>query len=174
LNCNGFYNISATILVIIASIAPWASISIDPSIFAGDFVPLSYVTISILLSSILMPLYVTCILASLQFAGIAFVFMASPAIASFNWFSFLAFVFLTSIFSILANSIIQRDMKQISHQAYQLALNKSLLREQSVRDYLTNLFNRRYLEDTLEREIQRAMRNQRPLSVIMLDIDNFK
>ena len=48
------------------------------------------------------------------------------------------------------------------------------LHEQSIRDPLTDLFNRRYLEETLEREIQRAARLQRSVAVIMLDIDHFK
>lgn len=48
------------------------------------------------------------------------------------------------------------------------------LREQSVRDPLTGLFNRRYLEETLERELNRAERRSHPLGVIMIDIDRFK
>ncbi|MFZ6027982.1 MAG: sensor domain-containing diguanylate cyclase [Chloroflexota bacterium] len=49
-----------------------------------------------------------------------------------------------------------------------------ILRSQAVRDPLTGLFNRRYMEETLEREIRRAIRYDRPLGVIMLDIDYFK
>lgn len=48
------------------------------------------------------------------------------------------------------------------------------LRQQALRDPLTTLFNRRYLEESLEREIRRAIRNRRPLGVIMLDLDHFK
>jgi len=48
------------------------------------------------------------------------------------------------------------------------------LRIQSIRDGLTGLFNRRYLDETLPREIHRAERNQRPISVLMFDIDSFK
>jgi diguanylate cyclase (GGDEF)-like protein/PAS domain S-box-containing protein len=48
------------------------------------------------------------------------------------------------------------------------------LRTQSVRDHLTSLFNRRYMEETLERELRRAQRNGVPLSVIMVDVDHFK
>lgn len=48
------------------------------------------------------------------------------------------------------------------------------LRQQSIRDPLTGLFNRRYLEATLTREAHRATRRQRPLGIIMLDIDHFK
>lgn len=48
------------------------------------------------------------------------------------------------------------------------------LREQSIRDPLTKVFNRRYLELTLERELKRAERKSEPLSVLVLDIDHFK
>lgn len=54
-----------------------------------------------------------------------------------------------------------------------LKLRTSLL-HQSIRDPLTGLFNRRYLEETLERELHRAVRLQRSIAIIMLDIDNFK
>jgi diguanylate cyclase (GGDEF)-like protein/PAS domain S-box-containing protein len=48
------------------------------------------------------------------------------------------------------------------------------LRSQSIRDPLTGLFNRRFMEESLELELRRAVRNQRSLSVIMLDLDRFK
>lgn len=51
---------------------------------------------------------------------------------------------------------------------------RQTLRDQSIRDPLTGLFNRRYLEETLEREIRRAERSQLPLCVVMLDLDHFK
>jgi len=51
---------------------------------------------------------------------------------------------------------------------------RETLRGQAVRDSLTGLYNRRYMEQALEREILRAARNGRPVGVIMLDLDNFK
>ena len=51
---------------------------------------------------------------------------------------------------------------------------RDTLRHQAIRDALTGLFNRRYLEETLERELRRAVRKQTPLGVIMLDLDHFK
>jgi len=48
------------------------------------------------------------------------------------------------------------------------------LRDRSIRDSLTGLFNRRYLEETLEREISRSARSGKPFSLMMLDMDNFK
>lgn len=51
---------------------------------------------------------------------------------------------------------------------------RQTLQNQSIRDPLTNLYNRRYLEETLEREFHRAERNQQPVGIIMVDIDHFK
>jgi len=48
------------------------------------------------------------------------------------------------------------------------------LRTQSIHDPLTGLHNRRYLEESLERELRRAVRKQRPMGVIMLDLDHLK
>ena len=51
---------------------------------------------------------------------------------------------------------------------------QAALQEQAIRDALTGLYNRRYLDDTLEREMARALREQQPMSFVMLDIDHFK
>jgi len=51
---------------------------------------------------------------------------------------------------------------------------REALRIQSIRDPLTGWFNRRFMEETLEREISRAARSKRPLAVLMMDVDNFK
>ena len=51
---------------------------------------------------------------------------------------------------------------------------RETLREQSICDPLTGWFNRRFMEETLDREVHRAARNRSPLAVIMLDVDNFK
>ena len=51
---------------------------------------------------------------------------------------------------------------------------REVLRSQSIRDPLTGLFNRRYMEETLEREVRRAQRAVRPMAVLMLDLDHFK
>lgn len=51
---------------------------------------------------------------------------------------------------------------------------REVLRSQSIRDSLTGLFNRRYMEESLERELRRASRKQCSLGVMMIDIDHFK
>jgi diguanylate cyclase (GGDEF)-like protein/PAS domain S-box-containing protein len=51
---------------------------------------------------------------------------------------------------------------------------REALRTQSVRDPLTGLYNRRYLEETLEREVRRAARAAQSLGFLMIDLDHFK
>ena len=48
------------------------------------------------------------------------------------------------------------------------------LRHQAIHDVLTGLYNRRYLEESLARELACAARTERPISIIMGDLDNFK
>jgi len=48
------------------------------------------------------------------------------------------------------------------------------LREQAVRDTLTGLHNRRFLEESIDHELMRAQRHNQSLSLLMLDMDHFK
>jgi diguanylate cyclase (GGDEF)-like protein/PAS domain S-box-containing protein len=48
------------------------------------------------------------------------------------------------------------------------------LRNQSIRDALTGLFNRRYTEETLVRELHRAERQRSSISILAIDVDHFK
>jgi diguanylate cyclase (GGDEF)-like protein len=51
---------------------------------------------------------------------------------------------------------------------------RETLRIQSIRDPLTGMFNRRFMEESLEREIRRMARKKGQLGIIMIDIDHFK
>jgi diguanylate cyclase (GGDEF)-like protein len=75
-------------------------------------------------------------------------------------------------------------LKTVSRMARALADSMSLalsnialrekLRTQSLRDPLTGLYNRRYMEDALDRYLSMAERSGDPTSVIMIDLDHFK
>jgi diguanylate cyclase (GGDEF)-like protein len=62
---------------------------------------------------------------------------------------------------------------QIALSLASLQLQETL-RDQSIRDSLTGLFNRRFMEESLDRELQRARRKKRSLAVLFLDLDHFK
>jgi len=51
---------------------------------------------------------------------------------------------------------------------------RETLREMALHDGLTGLYNRRYLDDALNRELHRAERSGKPVSLVMIDIDHFK
>src|SRR5450830_646488 len=63
---------------------------------------------------------------------------------------------------------------QLKIQYQEIHLLQEKLRDQAARDPLTNLFNRRYLEETLLREMARCEREKTPLAIVMIDIDHFK
>ena len=67
----------------------------------------------------------------------------------------------------LMNTRLQMQLMEIEHLHDQL-------REEAIRDSLTRLFNRRYMEETLDREISRADREPSSISVVMMDVDRFK
>lgn len=85
------------------------------------------------------------------------------------------------VLTLCASEPIAGDTRRLAATAAdQLALAlanlqlQASLRTQSIRDPLTNLFNRRYLEASLPRELLRAERRGSGLSVLMFDLDHFK
>jgi diguanylate cyclase (GGDEF)-like protein/PAS domain S-box-containing protein len=71
-----------------------------------------------------------------------------------------------------------RQLSITLSEALKLALSnirlREALREQATRDPLTGLFNRRYLDETLPRELHANLRENQPLALAILDLDNFK
>ena len=75
-------------------------------------------------------------------------------------------------------STAQLQLAVVTSERVGLALANTRLREQlrsqSIRDPLTGLYNRRYLEESLERDVKRCLRHARPLTVFVIDVDHFK
>jgi diguanylate cyclase (GGDEF)-like protein len=65
------------------------------------------------------------------------------------------------------NKALRRSLEEIQEQ-------RLLLENQAIRDPLTGLYNRRYLDETLGRELARAKRDGFPVSLTMIDLDHFK
>jgi diguanylate cyclase (GGDEF)-like protein/PAS domain S-box-containing protein len=72
----------------------------------------------------------------------------------------------------------ERRLATVLAEQVALALGNLKLREslknQSICDPLTGLFNRRYMEESLEREFSRANRNKTAVAIVMMDLDHFK
>jgi diguanylate cyclase (GGDEF)-like protein len=174
LNASGHYTAAAWVTVIAAMMEPWASLALDPAILHGDLVPLMYVGVAVLLSSVLLSPWITVLVDGVQCAALMLVAVLNPATASFNWPSLITFVVITSALAILSSAIMQRDIAEIEDQARQLEESKDLLRELSIRDHLTGLYNRRYLEEQLERETIRSTRSNTAIAVLLFDVDHLK
>jgi diguanylate cyclase len=96
---------------------------------------------------------------------------------------FISLLFMGALFvgcTVLARAHRRRDVMAENLRALNRRLEDKVrqrteeLHQQAIRDPLTGLFNRRYLDETLPREIHRALREQEPLAVAMLDLDHFK
>jgi diguanylate cyclase (GGDEF)-like protein/PAS domain S-box-containing protein len=73
------------------------------------------------------------------------------------------------------NEVVLRAANQkLRNQLVEIEMLHAQLQEQATRDSLTGLYNRRYLEESLIREFQRAEREKSTVCLIMLDIDGFK
>ncbi len=106
--------------------------------------------------------------------------MSEPALVRFSvarpWYSqpwafalyvlgFLALTF--SMFKLWEGHLMARRNAQLAHA-------NDLLKQISIRDSLTGVYNRRYFDTRLTEQIQTARRSRTPLSLLMLDIDDFK
>jgi len=96
---------------------------------------------------------------------ISIVFQKQPAI-------------LTALYDITERKSKEIELQKVNKllQIYSREMEdlQAKLKEQAIRDPLTGLFNRRYLEATIGRELARASREGFPIGVVMIDIDFFK
>jgi diguanylate cyclase (GGDEF)-like protein len=174
LNRAGRYFASAWLTIIITGVGSWSAVVLENAILKADLVTVSFIVISVFLASILLSAPATAVLAVIQIGILVIIQIYLPALPAVDWTSLVVFVFFMSLLSVVAAVVSRQDLAQIETQSRQLIANEGRLREQSVRDVLTGLFNRRYLEETLERALRRAERGKSLLGVMMIDIDHFK
>jgi diguanylate cyclase (GGDEF)-like protein len=74
----------------------------------------------------------------------------------------------------LAEQAVQAANEHLQAKLQEIQNLQDKLREESIRDVLTGLYNRRYLDDMLQREISRSSRENKPLTILLLDMDTFK
>lgn len=160
LNRLGRYHLSAATTVAVSVLGVWGSFLLDPNIGMSDFVPLVYVTISVMLSSLLLPMAVTIVLAGTQFVGLVVLLLRVSASTTINWPSLLAYIMALSVLGITSNYVRKHQIEQ--------------LQESSIRDHLTGLFNRRYFDETLDNKLLRGIRTEYTVGLILIDVDNFK
>ena len=80
-----------------------------------------------------------------------------------------------------SHSLASGDCVQIGNHVFRFLADDDLesqyhatVYSMMTRDGLTGAYNKRYLEETLDREVARCKRHERPIAVIMIDVDHFK
>lgn len=73
-----------------------------------------------------------------------------------------------------ASVALQESNDRQRRQLDEIEAMQILLKEQAIRDPLTGLYNRRFLEETLARELSQAERTDSPVSLVIIDLDFFK
>jgi diguanylate cyclase (GGDEF)-like protein/PAS domain S-box-containing protein len=75
---------------------------------------------------------------------------------------------------IRAETVLRETRDELARRVIEIEALQARLREQAIRDSLTGLFNRRYLDETLPRELAKAGRDGSKVSLALIDIDHFK
>jgi len=75
------------------------------------------------------------------------------------------------IYACLRTKALQDELREKNRQLEEVLLKVETL---AITDPLTGLFNRRHFETTIEKEFNRTIRYQSPVSCLMIDIDHFK
>ena len=140
----------------------------------GNLFPLAYTSVSVILGSLFLSTTATAFIGFLQILCL-YIFRVFKNPNGIQNFVSLAFFFFFIITLSIINSILSRkDQETIANQIKELEKNRKKFEELSIRDPLTGLFNRRYLQEMLERELARIGRLENILSMAIIDIDHFK
>lgn len=97
----------------------------------------------------------------------------SPTLLRFVWlllFGLVGLVLLLNIYLIDK----KRTLARLRYRVLQQELQLQQERTEAVTDALTGLYNRRFLDEVLPKEIRRATRTGHPLSILLADVDDFR
>jgi diguanylate cyclase (GGDEF)-like protein len=165
------YRLAAGLAVGTLLSATFAAVIPNPQ----DLRATSFLILGGLVGSLFLSVRATAIVFFITFIGLLLLPVFVPGFsASKDLNAPLLFILTVGGLVVMATNLRQRYIDQIDWQTQQLVTSEAQLRELSVRDPLTGLFNRRYLEEMLELEMIRATRNGYLIGIIAVDIDHFK
>jgi diguanylate cyclase (GGDEF)-like protein len=155
----------------------WAELLTVGIMFSGTFVIvifepqdpqyLYFLILSGLIGSLFLSARATAAIFFVTIVGLLLLPIFGVSISTSNNLNALVFILTVGVLVVLATALRHRYLEQLGE-------SEGLLRELSVRDPLTGLYNRRYMEEILALEIIRAVRKEYPIGIIMVDIDHFK
>ena len=171
LNLTGRYQVALWGTVVLMFIGPWVSIAYELLHVSGDFVPMVYLVIPIQITALVMQVKPMYWMAALQTLALAVLLLLAPAHKSFNWISMVCFVFIASMLSTITNYVLHKQFDRMKQSRNALERSERRLRDISVRDPLTGLFNRRHMDEAFA---DLFMEPNTVFSLVMVDVDHFK
>jgi len=147
----------------------WSALRVNPfegALFLCDIATLTSIVLITRLASVLHLWLAFVVFIAMLNSSMALFF--DPSLYSLGWYA-------SNVASIIsALGLVYVMLRELNHIYSNIQFANNVLWVKSMRDGLTGLFNRRYLDDQLALEQQRALRNGQPLAVILVDIDFFK
>lgn len=164
------YQLAAAMLVGTVLIATFVSAIVNPT----DPRALFFLVLGGLIANLFLSAGVTEFVFLATFAGLLLLPLFVVNLSTSTEVIALFFILMVGGLVVMTAILRRRYLKQIDWQTQRLVESELRLRELSIRDPLTTLFNRRYLEEALALEMIRALRKQSTIGIIMADIDRFK
>lgn len=164
------YLLAAGLAVGTVLIATFVTVIVSPQ----DHQYLFFLILGGLLGSLFLSARMTAIVFFVTFLGVLLLSRFVAGFSNSSNINALFFILTVGGLVVMAAILRQSYLGQIDRQTQQLIESEARLRELSMRDPLTGLFNRRYLEEMLEVEMIRAIRKQYLIGIIMADVDHFK
>ncbi len=165
-----YYPIAAVMMVAVVLSATFAGVIVSPQ----DTHPLFFLILGGLIASLFLSARMTALVFLITAGGLLALPIFVAGFSRTNYINAFFFILTVGGVVVIATSLRQHYLDQIDWQTQQLIENETRLRELSIRDPLTRLFNRRYLEEMLTVEMMRAERKGYSIGIIMADIDHFK
>lgn len=114
--------------------------------------------------------YVIITVTTFIYFNLFYVFVLEASITA----SLILPILVLNVISIFIAVSLENNRKRMMKLSSQLAISNQRLRDESIRDPLTKLYNRRYLTDYLMRKVKEYARSRESLCVAICDLDHFK
>lgn len=170
-NLNGHYDLSLKVTIMVMFIAPWVSIVYESCMGSGDFMPMIYVIIPIQIAALFLAAKSVLLISGIQTVAIIANITLYHTQHDYNWVSVVCYVFIASLLGSVTSYLIRTQYDKLLVSKEELARNQEKLRDISIHDALSGVYNRRYMDEILDLLTRNP---EQHFAILMLDIDHFK
>ena len=170
-NWRGKYPLSLKMTILIMFVAPWASIIYESITGSGDVMPMIFVTIPIQIAALILATKALLWISAIQTAAIITNIIFYHNKGDYNWVSVVCYVFIASLLGSVTSYLIRTQYNKLLTSKEELARHQEKLRDLSIHDALSGLYNRRFMDETL------GLLTKTPehhFAILMMDVDHFK